>query len=59
MGDSGKKYFKEDKYILEIKTLDSIPLWFARTLSELKIYPTSFSKYGSIYKKYIFKEALC
>lgn len=59
MGDSGKKYFKDDMYILEIKTLDSIPLWFVKVLSELKIYPTSFSKYGSIYRNYLFKEALC
>ena len=51
LGDCGKKYFKEDIYILEIKTLTSIPLWLVKELSELKIFPTSFSKYGSIYKK--------
>ena len=60
MGDCGKKYFDEDIYILEIKTLNAIPLWFTKVLSELKIYPQSFSKYGSIYKKYLFKEGtLC
>ena len=36
---------------MEIKTLGSMPLWLVRSLSELKIYPTSFSKYGSIYQK--------
>ena len=51
LGDAGKKYFDEDYYIMEIKTLGSIPLWLTRTLSELKIYPVSFSKYGSIYQK--------
>lgn len=50
-GDFGKKYFKEDYYIMEIKTLGSMPLWLVRNLSELKIYPTSFSKYGRIYEK--------
>lgn len=50
--DTGERYFTNDYYIMEIKTLGSIPLWLVKTLSELKIYPTSFSKYGSIYKKY-------
>lgn len=60
MGDCGKKYFENDTYILEIKTLDSIPLWFTKILSDMKIYPISFSKYGNIYKKYLLKEeTLC
>ena len=60
MGDCGKKYFDDDTYILEIKTSNAIPLWFVNVLSELKIYPQSFSKYGNIYKKYLFKEGtLC
>lgn len=59
LGDSGKRYFDEETYILEIKTLDSIPLWFTQILSKLEIYPTSFSKYGSIYQDYIYKEVLC
>lgn len=51
LGDAGKKYFDTNYYIMEIKTLGSMPLWLVRSLSELKIYPVSFSKYGSIYKK--------
>lgn len=55
-----QNYFDEKIYIMEIKTLDSIPLWFVKVLSDLKIYPTSFSKYGSIYLKHIIKESeLC
>ena len=50
-GDMGNKYFSDDKYIMEIKTLNSMPLWLTNVLSNLKIYPTSFSKYGEIYKK--------
>jgi hypothetical protein len=38
-------------YIMEVKSLRSLPEWFVKTLSELKIYPKSFSKYGEIYKK--------
>lgn len=50
-GSDGKKYFDNPHYIMEIKTLGSLPLWLTRILSELKIYPKSFSKYGNIYKK--------
>lgn len=51
LGDAGKKYFDKEYYIMEIKTLNAFPLWLVKCLSELKIYPTSLSKYGSIYKK--------
>ena len=51
LGDAGKRYFKEDYYIMEIKTLGAMPLWLVRSLSELQIYPASFSKYGKIYEK--------
>ena len=59
LGDAGKKYFDENYYIMEIKTLSSMPLWLVRSLSELKIYPTSFSKYGSIYQKNKLKKEEC
>lgn len=55
-GDKGELYFDNETYIMEIKTLSSMPLWLVRSLSELKIYPVSFSKYGSIYKKDKVKE---
>jgi len=51
LGDAGKKYTKDNFYIMEIKSRDSIPLWFSSILNELKIYPNTFSKYGNIYKK--------
>ena len=44
-------YFSSNKWIMEIKSLGSLPLWFTKVLSENMIYPTSFSKIGSIYKK--------
>ncbi len=50
LGDAGKKYFKNDYYIMEIKTLGAMPLWLVRSLSELNIFPSSFSKYGKIYE---------
>ena len=41
--------------IMEVKTIGGIPLWLVNFLSENKIYPHSFSKYGEGYKKYILK----
>lgn len=50
-GDYGTKYFEKDTCIMEIKTLGAIPLWLVKELSNLKIYPIQFSKYGKIYQK--------
>jgi SPX domain protein involved in polyphosphate accumulation len=51
LGDYGEKFFDDDIYIMEIKTLGAMPLWLVEALSELKIYPSSFSKIGKIYCK--------
>lgn len=48
------KFFKEEKYLVEIKTLNSLPLWLTRILSDLDIMPISFSKYGKIYESEIY-----
>lgn len=47
-GDNGKKYFKNNEVVMEVKALGSYPIWFVKSLSSLKIYPASFSKYGCI-----------
>lgn len=52
-GDYGEMLSNEPIYIMEIKTLGSIPIWFVKILSELKIYPNSFSKYGEVYMEKI------
>lgn len=52
-GDCGFPLLLPETYLMEVKTLDALPLWFVRILSELKIYPTSFSKYGTIYQKHL------
>ena len=57
-GDAGKLYFKDNMHIMEVKTLGALPLWFTTILSSLKIYPVSFSKYGSIYEKNLKEELI-
>lgn len=48
-GDGGTRFFDDNRILMEIKIPGACPLWLCRLLSELKIYPTSFSKYGSCY----------
>lgn len=55
MGDAGELLFDRKYYLMEVKTASSMPMWFVKTLDDLKIYPTSFSKYGSIYQKLLKK----
>ena len=50
--DSGAVFLDtgvNDYRLMEIKSDGAIPLELARILSQLEIYPTSFSKYGNIY----------
>lgn len=50
-GDGGEKYFKNNEIVMEVKAENAYPLWFVHTLSRLKIYPASFSKYGRVMQK--------
>ena len=50
-GDRGEMLFDDDMHLMELKAPGVIPLRLARILSEMEIYPVSFSKYGSVYKK--------
>ena len=45
----GRKLLKDGQCLMEIKVSNSMPMGLARKLSELKIFPVSFSKYGSGY----------
>jgi hypothetical protein len=38
-------------YILECKVSDRYPMWLTKILSSQHMYKSSFSKYGTIYKK--------
>ena len=52
-GSYGIDILGKDLYILEIKTLGSIPMWFVRIINELGIKPGNFSKYGEAYEQII------
>lgn len=48
----GEQLLKPGEWLMEAKAFKAFPLWFVRFLSERKIFSTSFSKYGTEYKKY-------
>lgn len=52
-GDYGDSLLEEGMYLMEIKANLSMPIWLVQTLSQQKIYPASFSKYGNIYRRKI------
>ena len=43
----------DDRYLMEIKTNGAMPLWLVHTLTNMGIYPYSFSKYANAYKREI------
>lgn len=43
-----------DYILMEIKIPGAMPLWLSRHLTDLDIFPTSFSKYGVCYKEHLF-----
>ncbi|NLZ46259.1 MAG: polyphosphate polymerase domain-containing protein [Clostridiales bacterium] len=50
-GDEGNILLDRNMHLIEIKIQGAMPLWLTKTLSENRIYPTSFSKYGNAYIK--------
>lgn len=52
-GSFGGPLMKSGQWLMEVKISDAMPQWFGKILSELKIYPASFSKYGTEYCKYV------
>lgn len=52
-GIYGERLLPEDEWIMEIKVSQTMPLWLTRLLSECRVYPVSFSKYGTEYQYYL------
>lgn len=55
-GDHGKYLLDKGNILMEIKVPGAYPLWLADILSDLRIYPSSFSKYGNVYKNQLLEE---
>ncbi len=52
-GTYGIPLLEKGKLLMEIKIPGAMPVWMSRILSELAIYPVSYSKYGTYFKEYI------
>ncbi len=63
LGDRGESLLPDGEVLMELKVSAAAPLWLAEILSRMKLYPRSFSKYGTCYRRdllsrYPLKEAL-
>ncbi len=47
----GEQLLEPGVWLMEVKAPGAMPLWLTDAFTRLKIYPTSFSKYGRIYAK--------
>lgn len=56
MGSHGRPLLAEEQVLMEVKIPGAAPLWLARLLSDLEIYPVSFSKYGTCYKENVLEK---
>lgn len=52
-GGHGELLIDNSMWLMEVKSSEAVPLWFTKLLTEVEAYPTSFSKYGNEYKKYL------
>ncbi len=52
-GDHGELLLPREQILMEIKIPGTSPMWLSHLLSELAVYPTSFSKYGTCYQQHL------
>lgn len=50
-GADGQQLLPPGMCLMELKVPNTVPLWLAHELDRLRIYPTSFSKYGEAYRR--------
>ena len=53
LGAYGEPLIEEDDRLLEVKIPGAVPVWLAHILSELEIFPRSYSKYGKAFLSFI------
>lgn len=56
-GSYGEQLLEPGQTLMEIKIPGVMPLWLSKELTRLRIFPTSFSKYGKAYTK-VFTQAI-
>ena len=56
-GDRGEILLPDGRLLMELKIPGAAPLWLAHLLSESRLFPTSFSKYGICYMDNLLQES--
>lgn len=57
-GCYGDQLLENGQYLMEVKISRAVPFWLAQLLAELKVYKTSFSKYGAEYTNFCEKTGM-
>lgn len=52
-GSFGVPLLPKRELLMEVKIPGAMPLWMSHVLSDLAIYPVSYSKYGTFYQEYM------
>lgn len=55
-GAWGEPLLESGQRLMEIKMPGAMPVWLSGILDELKLYPTSFSKYGTAFTRILMRE---
>ena len=58
LGDHGWLLLPQNTVLLELKTNCNFPLWLTEVMNDLKIFPTRFSKYGTLYQEHILPQKI-
>lgn len=51
LGAHGAPLLPDGTVLMELKVAAAAPLWLTEILSRMRLYPTSFSKYGTCYRR--------
>ena len=52
LGAWGEPLLKEGETLMEIKISNAMPLWLSSVLSDIGIFPLSYSKYGKLISRW-------
>lgn len=52
-GDFGEYVLNDEMVLMELKSINNLPIEFVKVLSKIEAYPISFSKIGTVYKNII------
>ena len=55
-GDQGELLFEDGRVLMELMVSGAYPFWLIELLEDCEIYPVSFSKYGTVYKRILLQK---